>query len=387
MKCLALDNYQNFECIGSACPSTCCAGWKVLVDADSAAFYEFVPGEFGDKLRSNLIYEDDVCYIRMNDKRCPFLTEENLCDIYRKLGKDKMCHTCTYYPRFQELYGDIIFQGLSISCPEVAKSLFQREDPLCFDFVEVPDTSAFLANTCDTEDWDFFNVCIGAMTTGAAVLQNRSMTLNTRLQLFLLFADQLQTTLDNHEDIAPVLTLFSDAIQLDALAKEFPSNSVARVNAHIALLVHWYKHLSALRNYRLAPHFSPLASYVNKCSGSLDIDELDKLFSVQASMERQIQHEQYCLYLLFRHFMKCYEEHNFYKYAALIVYLYCLQSDLEAFLADSQQGSLSLDQQVAIVNETARCFEHGFENRMDTLYQLFHDADMANFNFLLTLLS
>lgn len=389
MKCLALDNYHDFECIGSACPSTCCAvGWTILVDADSAAFYESVPGEFGDKLRNNLIHKDNVCYIQMDHDRCPFLTEENLCDIYRNLGKDKMCNTCTCYPRFQQFYGDIAFQGLSLSCPEVAKNLFLRTDSLGFDFAEVPDTPALQENICDTEDWDFFNICIDAMTTGTAILQNRAMALNTRLQLFLLLASQVQTALDNHKDTAPVLDLFSDAVRLDTLAKEFSGSRANRVNAHVTLLIHWYKHLSALQNYEfLAPHFSPFASYVNERGGSLDIDELNTLFSMHASKERQIQHEQYCLYFLFRHFMKCYKERNLYKYAALIVYLYCLQFDLEVFLANSQQGSLSLDHQVAIANGIAKCFEHATQNNMNTLYQLFHDADMTDLDLLLTLLS
>lgn len=388
MKCLTLDNYHNFECTGSACPTTCCAGWRILVDAASAAFYESVPGEFGDKLRSNLIHKDNVCYIRMDHNRCPFLTKKNLCGIYLNLGKDKMCNTCTFYPRFEQFYGDIAFQGLSLSCPEVAKILFQRTDPLSFDFAEIPDTSALPEATCNTEDWDFFNVCIDAMTTGAAILQNRAMALNTRLQLFLLLSSQLQIALDNHEDTALVLDLFSDTLRLDALAKELPANNANRINARITLLVYWYKHLSSLHSHTfLAPQFAPFTSYVNERNGSLDMDELDTLFSSQISKEHQIQHEQYCLYFLFRHFMKSYKEHNIYKYAALIIYLYCLQFDLEAFLADSHQGSLSLMNQVAIANAIAKCFEHATGNNMDILYQLYHDADMTNLDFLLTLLS
>lgn len=388
MKCLTLDTYHDFECIGSACPSTCCVGWTVLVDADSAAFYESVPGEFGDKLRCNLVHRDNVCYIQMNHDRCPFLTEDNLCSIYRKLGKDKMCNTCTYYPRFQQFYGDIAFQGLNLSCPEVAKNLFSRTDSLSFDFAEVPDAPALLKDTNDTEDWDFFNVCISAMTTGAAILQNRTMSLDTRLQLFLSLMVQLQAAVDNQDDTAPILDLFSNTVRLDTLTKEFPTDSANRINTHISLLIYWYKHLSALQNHVfLTPHFLPFASYVNERGGSLDIDELDTLFSMHASKERQIQHEQYCLYFLFRHFMKCYKERNFYKYTALIIYLYCLQFDLEAFLADSQQDSLSPDQQVAIANGIAKCFEHATENNIDILYQLCHEADMTCPDFLMTLLS
>lgn len=51
MKYLVCDFYDNFECIGSQCPSTCCAGWDILIDKETNAFYDSVAGEFGDALR------------------------------------------------------------------------------------------------------------------------------------------------------------------------------------------------------------------------------------------------------------------------------------------------------------------------------------------------
>ena len=41
------DYYQEFTCLGGACPDTCCAQWEVVVDDDTAALYVSVPGELG----------------------------------------------------------------------------------------------------------------------------------------------------------------------------------------------------------------------------------------------------------------------------------------------------------------------------------------------------
>lgn len=387
MKCLTIDNYNDFECTGSQCPSTCCIGWSVIVDAASARLYEAVPGQFGDKLRSNLIHTDNLCYIKMSDNRCPFLTEENLCDIYRNLGKDKMCSTCTYYPRFQEFWGDIVFRGLNLSCPEVAYTLFQRTDSIAFDFGEIPDSSVSQVTNPETEDWSFFNVCIRALTTSTTLLQNRTFSLRSRLQLFLLLARQLQTAIDNRQDTACILDVFSNPVNFNALTEELHQNTSYNVSAVITWLAHLYNNLSAFKTHNyLEPYFSAFASYVNERGGSLDVDELKLLFISPDIEKQQIPQEHYCIYFLFRHFMKCYKERNIYKYAALILYLYCLESCLESFLAASHSSPLSIEERALVAVSIAKHFEHSAENNMDTLYQLFDDADMANMDFIMELL-
>ena len=40
--------YKAFRCIGSDCTENCCIGWEIDVDEDSLAYYETVPGDFGD---------------------------------------------------------------------------------------------------------------------------------------------------------------------------------------------------------------------------------------------------------------------------------------------------------------------------------------------------
>lgn len=143
MKYLTLDLFHNFKCIGSTCPDTCCAGWSILVDKDSVQKYQMIPGEYGQKLRDSLITKDKNSYFRMQNQRCPHLTEENLCGVYQILGEESMCYSCKVYPRTFSVYGDISFTLLSASCPEVARMLLTRTTPVEFSFGE-DDTSTTL---------------------------------------------------------------------------------------------------------------------------------------------------------------------------------------------------------------------------------------------------
>lgn len=47
-----------------------------------------------------------------------------------------MCTTCKVYPQKNWAYGDITLVGKGISCPEVARILFEADAPLEFGFTE-----------------------------------------------------------------------------------------------------------------------------------------------------------------------------------------------------------------------------------------------------------
>lgn len=53
------DYYESFHCIGGICKDSCCAGWEVDVDDDSAELYSNVPAALpmGARFRKEL-YKD-----------------------------------------------------------------------------------------------------------------------------------------------------------------------------------------------------------------------------------------------------------------------------------------------------------------------------------------
>lgn len=131
MKVIVPDYYKDFKCIAGACEDTCCAGWEVDVDEDSYQRYREAGGSIGERLKAVMIpkSEGDGCSFRlMPDKRCPFLNEKNLCDIYTELGEDALCDTCAYFPRFVHDYGSCREMGPAPSCFTAAQLMVTKQE-------------------------------------------------------------------------------------------------------------------------------------------------------------------------------------------------------------------------------------------------------------------
>ena len=135
MKYTIPDFYKEFECIADKCPDTCCAGWQIMIDDQAMEQYRKVPGGLGNRLH-NSINEDEGCFCQYNG-RCAFLNEENLCDLYLEGGENLFCRTCRTYPRHIEEFENVREISLAISCPEAARLLLNRKEPLRFQQIEV----------------------------------------------------------------------------------------------------------------------------------------------------------------------------------------------------------------------------------------------------------
>ena len=120
MKYVFEDHYPLFKCIASKCPDTCCKGWEIIIDPSAFDKYKSLKSEFGKSIINNIeIDEDsDAVFIQKNG-RCPFLNQENLCEIIINEGEDALCEVCRQHPRFVEEYGGITEVSLSLSCPAV----------------------------------------------------------------------------------------------------------------------------------------------------------------------------------------------------------------------------------------------------------------------------
>lgn len=131
MKRRTPDYYHRFECIGSVCRDSCCVGWEIDIDDDAYGDYCSVPGAFGQRLMECIDHTHPYHFIMEGD-RCPFLDTSNLCDIYTKLGKDRLCQICTDHPRFYETYGDRQEAGLGLVCEEAARLILKNKDKVFF---------------------------------------------------------------------------------------------------------------------------------------------------------------------------------------------------------------------------------------------------------------
>lgn len=134
------DDYPAFRCLAGACPQTCCAAWEIVVDPDAQDAYLRLQHPLAAKLRRVLrVDSEGDTYFAQTDGRCPFLCADGLCELQRTLGEQSLCRTCRDFPRWEVLLCDRAEQGLSPACPEAARRLLARTEPLRFVSAPLPD--------------------------------------------------------------------------------------------------------------------------------------------------------------------------------------------------------------------------------------------------------
>ena len=127
----------DFRCIAGDCRDSCCKGWEIDIDSETAEKYAAISGEFGERLRRSI---KNNSFILTEDERCPFLNSEGLCDIYINLGRESLCHICSEHPRYFEWFGNVKEGGTGLCCEASAKLILSRPFTLCEK--EVPDEEA-----------------------------------------------------------------------------------------------------------------------------------------------------------------------------------------------------------------------------------------------------
>ncbi len=194
------DYYKEFSCTADQCEDTCCAGWQIVIDQKSLKKYKrilckdnAVSGKFRRRLLRSVHWKEEV-FKQDKEKRCTFLNEDNLCDMYTALGPDSLCKTCRLYPRHIEEFEGVREISLSLSCPEVAKILLNKTEPVHFLNYEK-------AGEEEYEDFDlfFYSKLVDAREVLIKILQDRSKSIVVRVGLCLGIAHDMQGRISRGE--------------------------------------------------------------------------------------------------------------------------------------------------------------------------------------------
>lgn len=130
MKTFVPHYYSAFNCIAGECRHSCCVGWEIDIDPLTLQKYNSILTPFGKKIRDNIDFQDGCTCFRLNgDERCPFLNEQNLCDIILSLGEDYLCDICKDHPRFRNFYSGRTEAGLGLCCEEACRIILSDEHP------------------------------------------------------------------------------------------------------------------------------------------------------------------------------------------------------------------------------------------------------------------
>ena len=171
------DYYETFRCIGGACPDTCCAGWEVDIDDETADYYLQAGGPFGERLRRHMKQEDGWYFPLTKEKRCPFLNCGNLCDIYTELGEESLCRVCTEYPRYFAGAGDYRQVDMSLSCMELGRIFFTTPGRIHYYLLENDDGGEDISR----EDRERLEEIIGLRCDWISLLQEEEAPLRKKL--------------------------------------------------------------------------------------------------------------------------------------------------------------------------------------------------------------
>jgi len=203
--------YDKFACVADRCEATCCAGWQIVIDEAACERYKSEQGEYGAVLRERIDWEEGV-FKQGCGKRCAFLKENNLCEMYERLGKNSLCFTCANYPRHIEEFENLREISLMVSCPEVARILLEQNDPVRFKEEEIDGEEE------EFEDFDpfYFSYLEDARRIMIALLQNRELPVAVRISLVRKMAEEMQGIIEE-SDLFHLADVFDTYEEEDSL--------------------------------------------------------------------------------------------------------------------------------------------------------------------------
>lgn len=215
------DYYKEFTCIAEHCEDTCCAGWQIVIDPKALKKYKNTKGAYRKELFKNINWISGT-FRQNKEKRCAFLRDDNLCNMYINLGGDSLCRTCRLYPRHMEEFEGVREITLSISCPEVARILMNRKEPVTFETVEIEKEESY-----DDFDDFLYSLLVDVRESMLEILQNRTLPVDVRAGLVYGIGRDIQRKLNHKQmfDCYSVLDKYKKKSAEDFVRNKIDENS------------------------------------------------------------------------------------------------------------------------------------------------------------------
>lgn len=380
---IKVPNYFNeFKCIGSDCPDTCCAGWGIVVDDDSYNKYSKVKGDFGDRLRENMIIDEDGerVFTLKGDKNCSFLNENKLCDIYSEIGEESLCYTCRQYPRYLEEFGKLRETGISLSCPEAARIILEKDEKVSY---EVSENDEEIDSYHDI-DGLFFLELMNCRALIFRVLNREDITLNKKLSIILIMAKEIQDYIDNGENRKVALVkeryLKEETIQDLLIKLDRPKDKMK-----YTYMKEYFNVIKNLEHFKEDPlnlkdHLKVIYGENNEefyIEKDLEFNEFYK--------EKYFKFKNISVYYIYRYLMKSIYDFDFIGKVKYTILAYLIIRDL-SMKTWIQKGTFENQDLIDISYMYSRDIEH-FEENVDILGEIFETNDKFNLEDILSLLN
>lgn len=385
MKTRTPDYFNEFKCIASQCEDTCCAGWEIVVDEDTHEYYKSVQGKFGERLKNEIVQDEDGDNIFvLKGNRCAFLNEQDLCDVYKELGEEHLCYTCKEYPRFTEEFGSIREVGLSLSCPEAARIIFRETGITEF---EVSEDDEMVAAYNDIS-YDIFMQLLTSRKLIMEILQDRSLKLNVRISIVLSFSQEIQDKIDEDkiEEIEHIRKKYSDnnfiKSYIDKLEEIKGREKIKYDNIREYLSV--YKNIDHINEECPKVLDEVVECFYGKYSDVNFYIDKHKEFNVYYE-DKLYEFEHLMVYFIFRYFMKAVYDYDVSAKVKFAVVSMLMIKELDVVRWIKNDKTFTTDDQVEVAKMYSKDIEHSEEN-VESLYEVFEKEEVFNLENLIIIL-
>ncbi len=362
--------YKDFKCTASDCKDNCCiGGWEIDIDTETAQYYLSLHGEFGDRLKASIDYGDDYCF-RLNNGRCPFLDNHNLCEIYQQLGEDKMGVVCTQFPRFTEYFGGVKERGIGLACEEAARIILSDRQPFSLEEIRIDEEM--------TEDSEYDEQLAAALFAYRdkliGLVETKVFTLNEKLSFMLDSAYELQELInDNSYD-----GIMDYVGKLDFGAyKSFEEYSANKGDVKdcgfdtregVSRVVNIYLELEAINE-----------EWQDIINGELDmLETIPDYDGARLEFNKYIadsiyEYNNIIKYYIFRYALKAAYDHSIYEKMQLITanYLVLYQMEFTRWIKNGRR--LSFDDRMEIIHIFSREVEYSEDNLLTLAEEFLFD--------------
>lgn len=363
--------YDTFSCTGSRCPDTCCVGWMIEIDDASYERFMKMEGEFGERIRRNIIEREDGRFFALNEQgRCVFLNEDNLCEMVIKSGEESLCSLCDNYPRVGVEFGNLREMGLSLSCPEVSKLVFSSSKPIRFGEWYQDEE---IRGTDYTED-AVFTALIDVRDVLFGILQNREIPVDGRAALYIMMASRIQNIIDNGEQnavlqIRKTAEKFSDEDYLIRALKTIQGTDFQKSRAFMKELFSFIDGLEII-NDKWHGIFHDAMEVLEGCSQ--EIYEKNHREFGEYYRDSQYVYEHLLVYYVYRYFMKMIFDGDVYSKAVMSAAAIMIIHEMNVSIWIKKDRKFETEDLVKVMYLFSKEVEHCEEN-MERLSDEFWD--------------
>lgn len=345
MKLCMPEYYKKFKCTAEKCSDNCCIGWEIDIDDVTFSKYNKINSDFGKKLNENICKGKQKSFILDNNERCPFLNNENLCEIFIKLGENNLCKICTEHPRYYEWFDGIKEGGIGLCCEEAARIILSENKKFSTYTIDIP------TEDCDEYDNSIYLYIKNARNKIIDYLDNCSLPLELKIRNILLFSEELQNNIDTN-NLKPVNFTFKEEV-LNVLHNKEP-------------IFDFFLTLESLDN-----NWIP---YLKDCISTYNTYKYRVQDFKKYSYELPHYLKNISIYFIWRYFLKGVFDSDVLSKAKLFV-VSILMLETLFFNKWLETGTLSLNDCVSIVKNYSKEIEYSEENLL-TLKKAFNTLDI-----------